>query len=113
MLAVPPLQLLALSAALALIAVGHSPLPADVPSIALWFGLGAAAVNVTAAVLLDRAWRDLRFLYVLPVVVLFSVFMSAVTVHALWLEWRRAPARWNKVDRTGVRTPRKGFFIDD
>ncbi|GAA1898520.1 glycosyltransferase [Asanoa iriomotensis] len=102
MLAVPPLQLLALTAALALVAIGHSPLPADAPALALWFGLGVATLNVVAAVLLDRAWRDLRFLYVLPAVVVFSVFMSAVTVRALWLEWRNAPARWNKLDRTGV-----------
>jgi len=102
MLAVPPLQLVALSAALLLVAVGHSPIPPSVPAVAVWLGLGAAIVNVVVAVALDRAWRDLRFLYVLPVVAVFSVFMSVVTVRALWMEWRNAPSRWDKLDRTGV-----------
>ncbi|MDQ7904447.1 glycosyltransferase family 2 protein [Phytohabitans sp. ZYX-F-186] len=104
MLAAPVLQLVALGAALALVAVGHSPVPASLPAVAVWLGLGVALVNVLVAVFLDRAWRDLRFLYVLPLVAAFSVFMSLVTATALWKEARGAPARWNKLDRTGVKT---------
>jgi cellulose synthase/poly-beta-1,6-N-acetylglucosamine synthase-like glycosyltransferase len=102
MLAAPVLQVAALGAALTLVAVGHSPVPASVPAVAVWLGLGVALVNVLVAVLLDRAWRDLRFLYVLPAVAAFSVFMSVVIVAAIWKEVRGAPARWNKLDRTGI-----------
>jgi len=49
-----------------------------------------------------RAWRDLRFAYVLPAWPLFSLMMTLVTVWALALELRGRPARWNKLARTGV-----------
>jgi len=51
---------------------------------------------------LDRSWRNLRFLYVVPAWPLFSLMMSLVTAWALALEARGAPSRWNKLARTGV-----------
>ena len=104
MLAVPPVQLFTLGLVLLLAASGRLPTSPTVPALLLWIGLGAAFAHTLVAIALDRAWRDLRLLYVLPVAALFSVFNSVVTVRALWLEARRAPMRWNKLERTGVRT---------
>jgi len=51
----------------------------------------------TQAAGLDRAWQDLRFLYVAPAWLFYALMMSAVTVWALALEAHGAPSRWNKV----------------
>ncbi|WP_326561481.1 glycosyltransferase [Micromonospora sp. NBC_01796] len=104
MLAVPPVQLLTLGLVLLLAATGQLPSAPTVPALVLWIGLGAAAAHTLVAIALDRAWRDLRLLYILPAAAIFSVFSSVVTVRALWLEARGAPMRWNKLDRTGVRS---------
>jgi cellulose synthase/poly-beta-1,6-N-acetylglucosamine synthase-like glycosyltransferase len=102
MLVLPVLQLAALALVLATLAAAASPL-----ALAFVGGFSAAGIAVTLlevlfAVGLNRAWHDLRYLYVLPLVPLFSVLMSLVTVSALVLEIRRAPAHWNKLARTGV-----------
>lgn len=102
MLAVPLVQLAVIGLVVALLALGHPPLAPGASSALIWVGLGVAVMHVLVAVALDRAWRDARFLYVLPAVVFYTVFMSVVTAWALWLEACGAPARWNKLARTGV-----------
>jgi poly-beta-1,6-N-acetyl-D-glucosamine synthase len=62
---------------------------------------GFTAVHVVVAIALDRAWHDLTFLYLLPVVTIYSVFMSLVTARALWLEVCNSPKQWNKLVRVG------------
>lgn len=61
-----------------------------------------ALIAILVAIALDRAWADLRFLYVLPGWIVFSLAMSMVTAWALVLELRGRPTRWNKLARTGV-----------
>jgi len=102
MLIGPVLQLAAIALVLGLVAVGEPPVAGDVLSVLAWLGFGAALLSIGFAVALDRAGRDLRYLYVLPVLPLFSVMMSLVTVTALTAEARGTPARWNKLARTGV-----------
>ncbi len=102
MLVLPLVQLLILVLVVWLYLLGHSPLPPGAPAILLWMGLGVAMAHVLIAVAFDRAWRDTRYLYVLPAVAFYTVFMSAVTARALWLEASGAPQRWNKLARTGV-----------
>jgi biofilm PGA synthesis N-glycosyltransferase PgaC len=102
MLIVPVLQLLAALLVLATIAAGDPPVSGTAIGVLGFLGVGMALVAITFAIWLDRAWRDLRFLYVIPLWPFFAVLMSLVTVHALVLEARGAPARWNKLARTGV-----------
>ncbi|MGQ0842307.1 glycosyltransferase [Actinokineospora sp.] len=102
MLVGPVLQLTALALVAVLVALGASPVSGDLLSVVLWLGFGSALASICFAVALDRAGRDLRYLYVLPVLPLFSVLMSLVTVAALAAEARGTPARWNKLTRTGV-----------
>jgi cellulose synthase/poly-beta-1,6-N-acetylglucosamine synthase-like glycosyltransferase len=98
MLVAPVLQL----AVLAIVLTGLAGLPDGVLGAALAVGLLGALVWVCFGILLDRAWRDLRFLYVLPVLPFFSVVMGCVTVAALVAEARGAPRDWNKLARSGV-----------
>lgn len=71
-------------------------------AVVLGVGLGGALVWVCFGVALDRAGRDLRFLYVLPLLPSFSVMMGLATLAALVAEARGTPKHWNKLARTGV-----------
>ena len=66
--------------------------------------MGLAVAVTLLSLVLDRAWRDLLLLPVLPLWIPFSLMMSLVTVSALWHEARGTEAKWNKLERTGVRT---------
>lgn len=59
-------------------------------------------VDVVLALALDRSWRDLRLVYVLPAMLGYSPLLSLVAVWAVLLELRGAPSRWNKLDRAGT-----------
>jgi poly-beta-1,6-N-acetyl-D-glucosamine synthase len=103
----PVLQLAALLLLVILFAGGHSPISSTMMGTLGWVGLSVALFTVCLAIALDRSWRDLRFLYVVPVWAVYSLMMSFVTLWALILEARGAPARWNKLARTGVVSRRK------
>jgi len=51
---------------------------------------------------MNRAWKDLRHLWALPLIPLYSVFTSLTMVAALVQEVRGKEAHWNKLTRTGV-----------
>ncbi|MEP7160290.1 MAG: glycosyltransferase family 2 protein [Dermatophilaceae bacterium] len=104
MVLVPVLQLLFLAALPWLLAIGLVDLDTGVWPMLSWLGMGLSTVMALIALGLDRAWRDLRFLWALPLWPLYSVFTSATMVRALDQVLRRQPARWNKLDRTGVRS---------
>lgn len=67
-------------------------------------GLGTGLVATVLALVLGRAWRDFKFLPYVALWLPYSVFLSCVTVRALWLEARGATSEWNKLERTGVRS---------
>jgi poly-beta-1,6-N-acetyl-D-glucosamine synthase len=98
----PILQLLALGLLIVLIATGNSPFPLDVVNIILWIGLGFALLATVYGVILDHAWKDLRLLYVLPLWIIYAVFMDFVMIWAILLEIFGAKSKWNKLERTGV-----------
>ena len=102
MLVVPVLQLVVLALGVALIVLGLASPPSGFVALLLAVGLGGALVWVCFGVALDRAGRDLRFLYVLPLLPAFSVMMGLATLAALVAEARGTPKRWNKMKRTGV-----------
>lgn len=98
----PLLQLSLILFFIFLVISGHSPVVLDLLNLVLWFGLSFTLLSTTFGLLLDRAWKDFKFLYVLPLWIPYSIFMNCVMVWAIVLETRRAPARWNKLERTGV-----------
>jgi cellulose synthase/poly-beta-1,6-N-acetylglucosamine synthase-like glycosyltransferase len=102
MLVVPVLQLATALLMPLLIVFDRLPAPTSTMAALSLVGLGVALVATLFAIVLDRAWKDLRYLYTLPLWPIYSLMMSVVTVWALVLEARGASAQWNKLERTGV-----------
>jgi len=102
MLVVPVLQVAALLLVPVLAATTGSPVPASVLGVLGWLGLIVGMITAICAILLDRAYADLRLLYVVPLWIVYSALLSIVVVVALWQEIRGSEARWNKLTRTGV-----------
>lgn len=99
---IPVLQLVSL-VILPILAVRQaSPVPVNVLGFVGWLGLGFALAASVFSIALDRAWKDLRHLYLAPLWVLYSFFMDVVAFWAIILELRGGEARWNKLERTGV-----------
>ena len=102
MVLIPILQLASIIILPILAVQEASPVPVNVLGIVGWLGLAFAFAASLFSIALDGAWKDLRYLYVAPLWVLYSFFMDAVSVWALVLELRGGQARWNKLERTGV-----------
>ena len=98
----PILQLLIVLLVIILAAAGFSPIQLHILSILLWVGLSGALFTVIFSIALDHAWKDLRFFYVIPLWVPYSLMMDAVDIWAIFLELRKAESKWNKFERTGI-----------
>jgi poly-beta-1,6-N-acetyl-D-glucosamine synthase len=98
----PILQLLIILLVIIMAAAGFSPIQLDILSLILWVGLGGALFTVFFSIALDRAWKDLKYFYVIPFWVPYSLMMDMVDIWAIILELRGAESRWNKFERTGV-----------
>ena len=68
----------------------------------LWLGIPISLLFLVVAIALNDAWGDLRYCWTLLLWPLYSILMSAVFLKSLDLELRKAPQRWNKLERTGV-----------
>lgn len=102
MVIIPVLQLSIITLFLVLVVTGYSPIDLNLFSLILWVGITGAVLTTVFAVALDHAWKDLQYLYVIPLWVPYSLMMNMVMVWAIWLEIRGKKAEWNKLDRTGV-----------
>ncbi len=102
MVLIPLLQLASVVLLPLLILWGHSPISLNIIAIIGWLGLGMALIATVFSIGLSRAWGDLKYLYVVPLWVPYSLLMDTVTLWALILELRGAKAQWNKLERTGV-----------
>ncbi len=104
---IPLLQLASAVLLPILVLLDRSPISFNVVSIVGWLGLGLALFASVFSIALNRAWGDLKYLYVVPLWVAYSLLMDVVTLWAIILELRGTEAKWNKLERTGVVT-RKG-----
>ncbi|MER3457551.1 MAG: glucosaminyltransferase [Chloroflexota bacterium] len=102
MVVIPLLQLASAILLPILIVLNHSPIQTNVLSLIGWLGLGLALLASLFSIILNRSWGDLRYLYVVPLWVPYSLLMDIVVLWALILELRKSEAQWNKLDRTGV-----------
>jgi biofilm PGA synthesis N-glycosyltransferase PgaC len=102
----PILQLLIILLVILLTAAGFSPVPLNFLNIILWLGLGGALFTAFFAIALDGAWKDLKYFYVIPLWVPYSLMMDFVMIWAIILEILGKEAQWNKFERTGVITGR-------
>jgi cellulose synthase/poly-beta-1,6-N-acetylglucosamine synthase-like glycosyltransferase len=102
MVIIPIMQLLIVLLLIILAIAGFSPIQLGILNLILWVGLSGALFTVIFSIVLDRAWGDLKYLYVLPLWVPYSFMMNLVTIWAIILELRGTEAKWNKFERTGV-----------
>ncbi len=107
MVIIPLLQLASAILLPVLVVVGRSPIQLNAVSLVGWLGLGLALLASVFSIVLNRAWADLKYLYVVPLWIPYSLLMDAVALWSLGLELRGSEARWNKLERTGV-VSRKG-----
>jgi biofilm PGA synthesis N-glycosyltransferase PgaC len=98
----PILQLLIIFLVILLVAGGFSPIQLNILNMILWLGLGGALFTVFFAIALNGAWKDLKYFYVIPLWIPYSLMMDAVNIWAIILELRGAESKWNKFERTGV-----------
>lgn len=99
---VPILQVVLLAITLGLFFTGDMTVPTSVWAWVFFVGLPLAVLLLILALWLNRAFRDLRYAWTLPLWPVYSITMSLCMLRALWLELRKAESRWNKLDRTGV-----------
>jgi len=107
MVIIPLLQLLSAILLPILVLLNRSPIELSAIGIVGWLGLLMAVAASLFAIALNRAWGDLKYLYVVPLWVPYSLLMDAVMLWAIILELRGTKARWNKLERTGI-ISRKG-----
>jgi biofilm PGA synthesis N-glycosyltransferase PgaC len=102
-LVVPFVQVLFLALLVVLVAVdGSGWIPSTFWAWVLFLGLPLSLALLLLAIALDRAPRDLRLLWTVPLWPLYSAMMSLVVLDAVRLELRGAENRWNKLERTGT-----------
>jgi poly-beta-1,6-N-acetyl-D-glucosamine synthase len=104
----PILQLLVVFLLIIIAISGFSPIQLSVFNFILWTGLGGALFTVIFSVALNGAWKDLQYFYAIPLWLPYSLLMDVVDIWAIILELRGTEAKWNKIERTGIRTGRTG-----
>ncbi|MGA8790276.1 MAG: glycosyltransferase family 2 protein [Paenarthrobacter sp.] len=102
MVVIPVLQLAILAVLPFLYIAGEGPVPGQVFAILGWLGLFVSLALVCFSIGLNRSWQDLRFLWTLPLWPFYSVFVGLALASAIVKEIRGTPAKWNKLQRTGV-----------
>ncbi len=102
MVVIPILQLLVLATLPILYGAGRGPIDGGAIALLGWLGLFISVVLTVISVGLNRAWRDLRYLWTVPLWPFYSVFVGLALSAAVVKEIKGSPARWNKLARTGV-----------
>ncbi len=104
MILAPIVQLGVLAAFTVLAGGGRVSIGSSTFEVLGWLGLGVSVVLVVFAISLNGAWHDLRYIWTVPLWPIYSIAMGFTMAAALAQEIRRTPARWNKLQRTGVVT---------
>jgi biofilm PGA synthesis N-glycosyltransferase PgaC len=102
MILIPLVQLFVLILLPVLAITGNSPIPLTVLGNVGWLGLLLALFATLFSIALNRAWKDLRYIYTVFFWVPYSLMMNVIILWAIILEIRGARSEWNKLDRTGV-----------
>jgi poly-beta-1,6-N-acetyl-D-glucosamine synthase len=102
MLIIPLLQLASLILLPILLMLIPGKVSMNIMALVGWLGLGFALFVAVFAISLDKAWKDLRYLWVIPLWVPYSLFIDAVMLWAIILELAGTEAKWNKVERQGI-----------
>ncbi len=70
-----------------------------------YLGFGFLFVAAVTAILLDKTFRDIRYLPYAAQLVFFSYFYNAVVLYSIWAEARAREEKWLKLERRGVGVP--------
>jgi poly-beta-1,6-N-acetyl-D-glucosamine synthase len=99
---VPVLQLLALAIIPVLVLGENGHLMFQTATITSLLGLGSSLINSLFAICLDRAWHDLKYVYIIPLWIPYSLILDCIFLWAIILELRKTSAVWNKLERRGI-----------
>ncbi|MFQ5706697.1 MAG: glycosyltransferase [bacterium] len=102
MVVIPVLQFLAVLLLPALFVLGKSPVQSSSLAIMGWLGLGFTGFITVYSIILDKAYGDLKYAFVIPFWVPYSLLMDLVVIRAIHLELTGREALWNKAVRSGV-----------
>ncbi len=110
MVVVPVAQLFVLLALAYLVPSGQASVINDdqlsalsqVVAVLAWVGLGITMISVVIGIVLNTAWRDLLNLWTFPLWPFYATAMGMTMAAAIIFEIRGRPAKWNKLQRTGV-----------
>lgn len=102
MVVIPILQLAVLAILPFLYVAGKGPIPGEILAILGWLGLFISVLLILFSLGLNHSWRDLRYVWTVPLWPFYSVFVGLALANAIVKELRGSPARWNKLQRTGV-----------
>ena len=91
-----------------LLALGYNPLGGDAWAVLGWLGIIVPLALTVCALGMNRAWQDLRQVWVLPLIPLYSVFTSLAMVAALRRELRQHLRRRGGCSRGRAGTPGRG-----
>lgn len=102
MLVIPLLQLTSILILPILLLFMPGTVSMDFLALLGWLGVGFTFFVTVFAIALDRAWGDLKYLWVIPFWIPYSLFIDAVMLWAIVLEFMGGEAKWNKVERHGM-----------
>lgn len=102
MVVIPVLQIIVLLCVPLLLMHNINTLPLGWLAVVAWLGLALSVALCLYAMALNRSLRDIKYLWTLPLWPVYSVFVGLTMVVGLGQEAARRPAKWNKLERTGV-----------
>lgn len=102
MVVLPVVQIVVILDLVFLFALGHDPLGGNAWAVLGWLFIIVALVLAMSAPGMDREWKDLRLVWALPLLPLYSVFTSLAMAAALGQELRGKEARWTVPARKGT-----------
>ena len=85
----PLVQIVVILGLAFLLALGYDPLGGDAWAVLGWLGVIVTLMLTVGTVGMDRAWKDLRQVWALPLIPLYSMFTSLAMVAALGQELRQ------------------------
>lgn len=102
MVVMPVVQLLVLLALPFVIIFGTNPIGGTWLEFLAWLGIFVSLFLALYAMTLNRALGDTRHLWTIPLWPVYSVLMGLSMLSALFKELTNKPAKWDKLERTGV-----------
>lgn len=102
MIVIPVLQILSMLLLPILIINNKSPISLNALGIIGYVGLAYTFVLASYSIILDKSYKDFKYLPAAFLWVGYSLVMNLIVVRSVYLEIRGTEALWNKFERTGI-----------